>query len=201
MEQANEKYTQKAKMCIQTCATTEEIKKERIRNNIHIRNNAKKLDRYLAKKKKNTAPGVSGIRIDHIAALPDEYREMIAQLLSIPYLTGTKFEDWNNEIVNWIPKEEGNDDMRKRRPLMYYEVMRKMCMGIKKGEVIKVWHDNGLIDKDNYAFLQGLSTTEPLMIKKWCWKMPNTGENHYVLWILISLKHMTAPSTSPKKSQ
>ena len=31
-----------AKMCIQTCATTEEIKKERIRNNIHIRNNAKK---------------------------------------------------------------------------------------------------------------------------------------------------------------
>jgi hypothetical protein len=28
-----------------------------------------------------------------------------------------------------------------------------------------VWHDNGLIDKDNYAFLQGLSTTEPLMIK------------------------------------
>ena len=55
--------------------------------------------------------------------------------------------------------------MRKRRPLMYYEVMRKMCMGIKKGEVIKVWHDNGLIDDDNYAFLQGLSTTEPLMIK------------------------------------
>ena len=116
-----------------------------------------KLDWYLAKKKKNTAPGVSGIRIDHIAALPKEHREMIAQLLSIPYLTGTKYDDWNNEIVNWIPKEEGNDDMRKRRPLMYYEVMRKMCMGIKKGEVIKVWHDKGLIDDDNYAFLQGLS--------------------------------------------
>ena len=144
---------------------------------------------------------MSGIRIDHIAALPDEYREMIAQLLSIPYLTGTKFEDWNNEIVNWIPKEEGNDDMRKRRPLMYYEVMRKMCMGIKKGEVIKVWHDNGLIDKDNYAFLQGLSTTEPLMIKKWCWKMPSTGENRCVSWILISPKHMTVPSTSRKKYQ
>ena len=48
---------------------------------------------------------------------------------------------------------------------MSYEVMRKMCMGIKTGEVIKVQHDNGLIDKDNYAFLQGLSTTEP-MIKK-----------------------------------
>ena len=50
----------------------------------------------------------------------------------------------------------------------YYEVMRKMCMGIKKGEVIKVWNDNGLIDKDNLAFLQGLSTTETVDDKKWC---------------------------------
>jgi hypothetical protein len=42
-----------------------------------------KLDWYLAKRKNNTAPGVSGIRIDHIAALPKEHREIIAQLLSI----------------------------------------------------------------------------------------------------------------------
>ena len=124
------------------------------------------LDKYLGKKKKNTAPGVSGIRIDHIAALPTTHRKMIAQLLSLPYLTGTKYADWNEEIVNWIPKVEGDDDMTKRRPLMYYEVLRKMCIGIKKGAVISVWHKHNLIDKDNFAFLQGLSTTEPLMIKK-----------------------------------
>ena len=29
-----------------------------------------------------------------------------------------------------------------------------------------MWKDNGIIDEDNYAFLAGLSTTEPLMIKK-----------------------------------
>ena len=145
---------------------------------------------------------MSGIRIDHIAALPDEYREIIAQLISIPYLTGTtKSEDWNNEIVNWIPKEEGSGDMRKRRPLMYYEVMRKMCMGIKKGEVIKVWHDNGLIDKDNYAFLQGLSTTEPLMIKKMVLEDAKYWGKSLCIMDIDFSKAYDSTSTSPKKSQ
>ena len=43
------------------------------------------LDKFIARCKKNTAPGVSGIRIDHIAALPDHIREATATVLSIPY--------------------------------------------------------------------------------------------------------------------
>ena len=43
------------------------------------------LDKFIARCRKNTAPGVSGIRIDHIAALPDHIREAIAVLLSAPY--------------------------------------------------------------------------------------------------------------------
>ena len=75
---------------------------------------------------------MSGIRIDHIAAMPDEKRKMVAKILSLPYLTGVKYVDWNEEIVNWVPKVDGDDGIRKRRPLMYYAVMRKMCIGIKK---------------------------------------------------------------------
>ena len=126
----------------------------------------KMLKRYITKKKKNTAPGESGIRIDHIAALPDGHKEMIRQLLSIVYLTGLGYTKWRREIVNWIPKEEGNPALDKRRPLMYYEVMRKMCIGVKKQQVLKVWMHNGAIDKDNYAFMPGLDTSDPLMIKK-----------------------------------
>ena len=33
------------------------------------------LDKYIARIKKNTAPGMSGIRVDHIAALPDHMRK------------------------------------------------------------------------------------------------------------------------------
>jgi hypothetical protein len=69
MEQADGKHSQKATMCIQTCTTTEETKKNVYGTIFTSEIMLAKLDRYLAKKKKNTAPGVSGIRIDHIAAL------------------------------------------------------------------------------------------------------------------------------------
>ena len=124
------------------------------------------LDRYLARVRKNTAPGISGIRVDHIAGLPDEMRLAIAKVLSVPYTSGLKYTAWQEQIVNWIPKELGNPDINKRRPLMYYEVLHKMRIGIRLHRVSKVWLKHGLIDENNYAFLAGKSTMQPLMIKK-----------------------------------
>ena len=69
------------------------------------------LDKYLTTVKNNTAPGISGIRVDHIKALPRRHREGIAKLLSIPYMTGMGYTAWGEQIVNWIPKEEGNLDI------------------------------------------------------------------------------------------
>jgi hypothetical protein len=46
------------------------------------------LDKYIARVRKNTAPGVSGIRVDHIASLPLHMRKAIAQVLSVPYTSG-----------------------------------------------------------------------------------------------------------------
>jgi hypothetical protein len=43
------------------------------------------LDRYFARVRKNTAQGISGIRVDHIASLPTELREAIAKIPRIPY--------------------------------------------------------------------------------------------------------------------
>ena len=65
------------------------------------------LDRYLGKKKKNTAPGVSGIRIDHVAALPDKQRRAIAHMLSLPYIAGVKYGDWKRGNSKLDPKNRG----------------------------------------------------------------------------------------------
>jgi hypothetical protein len=46
------------------------------------------LDRYLARVRKNTAPGISRIRVDHIAGLPEDMRLAIAKVLSVPYTSG-----------------------------------------------------------------------------------------------------------------
>jgi hypothetical protein len=76
------------------------------------------------------------------------------------------YSSWGEQIVNWIPKEEGNPDINKRRPLIYYEVMHIMHIGIRLHRVAKVWLRHGIIDANNYAFLAGKSTMQPLMIKK-----------------------------------
>ena len=124
------------------------------------------MDAHIAQMKKNTAPGRSGIRIDHIAALPQNMKQLVATAISIPYLTGMGYDMWNEEIVNWIPKEAGNMDINKRRPIMYYEVLRKLHVAVKLKEVLNVWRTNGVLDDDNYAFLTGRTTVQPLMIKK-----------------------------------
>ena len=58
------------------------------------------LDKFISRCRKNTAPGVNGVRIDHIAALPNHLQEGIAVLLRIPYMSGLKYTDWNQEILN-----------------------------------------------------------------------------------------------------
>jgi len=124
------------------------------------------MDAHISSVKKNTHPGKSGIRIGHVAALPDEMRDIVAIAISLPYMTGLHYDAWNEEIVNWIPKEAANTDIKKRRPIMYYEVLRKLHIFVKTKQVLQVWLRNGMIDDDNYAFLTGRTTVQPLMIKK-----------------------------------
>ena len=49
---------------------------------------------------------------------------------------------------------------------MYYEVMKKMHYGIRLHRITQIWKKHGIIDENNYAFLAGKSTMQPLMIKK-----------------------------------
>ena len=62
----------------------------------------REMDACIARMRKNTAPGVSGIRIDDVAALPEEMRELIALAMSLPYITGMGYAMWKEEIVNLV---------------------------------------------------------------------------------------------------
>ena len=41
-----------------------------------------------------------------------------------------------------------------------------MFIRIRLGSIMQIWKNKGIIDENNYAFLTGKSTTQPLMIKK-----------------------------------
>jgi len=121
---------------------------------------------YLAKKRKNRSPSMSNIRIDHICSLPDNLQRDICLLLSIPYVSDYTFTSWDHEIISWIPKEAGNPALDRRRPITLLEVMRKICIGVKKNQVFNIWFKNNAIHKDNFAFVKGKSTTDAILIKR-----------------------------------
>ena len=106
------------------------------------------------------------MRLDHICGLAESGLRDICSLLSVPYVCGKTYTTWNNEIISWIPKEAGNPAIDRRRPIALLEVMRKLCLGVKKNEVFEVWNKHNLIDKDYFAFMKGKTTTDAILIKR-----------------------------------
>eukprot|EP00935_MAST-01C_sp_MAST-1C-sp1_P001249 g1249.t1 len=116
-------------------------------------------------KPKNKAPGINGVRIDHLVASPKKLREAVRKLLSLPYLSGIRFNEWKHEMIAWLPKEKGNPDIAKRRPIALLDVMKKICFGAKKKQFIITAMDHGLIHPEHYGALHDRSTVEPILKK------------------------------------
>ena len=124
----------------------------------------KKLLSYVGGKSKNKAPSKSNVRLDHFCGAPDREQRDMGKLLSIPYLTTLTYAAWNAEIINFIPKELGNPALDRRRPIALLEVFRKISLGAKKNQVFQIWEQNGLVQKDNYAFTRGKSISDAVLI-------------------------------------
>lgn len=142
------------------------IKKEEYGDMFTTQINFEKFKRYMGYKSKNKSPGESHIRLDHICGLHEEGIRGICKLISIPYLCGMTYTSWNNEVISWMPKEPGNPAIDRRRPIALLEVMRKLSSGAKKNEVYEIWLKNNAIDKDNFAFVKGKTTTNATLIKR-----------------------------------
>ena len=123
-------------------------------------------DAYIAMKSKNVAPGASGVQYVHLAVMPVNIRHDMCDIANLAIQSGHIFTMWKKELIYRIPKEPGNPDQLKQRPLKLQEVMRKITLGIKKNHLIEVWHEHKLISPQQFAFMKGWSTSEPIMIKK-----------------------------------
>ena len=123
-------------------------------------------ENYCFSKTHNKAGGKTGIRTDHICSAYRRERKLIYKVMSLPYITGKSFTDWNYEIINWIPKEPGNKALNRRRPIALLEVMRKLTLGVRKNRVLNIWKSQGCIDKDNFAFIPGEFIHDPILLKR-----------------------------------
>ena len=123
-------------------------------------------DAYINMKKKMVAPGKSGMQYVHLAAMSADMRHLMCDIANLAIQSGYIYAMWKRELIYRIPKVPGDPDQLKQRPLKLQEVLRKITLGIKKNELLKVWHAHKLISPEQFAFLKGWSTAEPIMIKK-----------------------------------
>ena len=65
---------------------------------------------YLANKRKNTAPGKSGVRYAHIAYAPEQIQRSLLQLLNLALANRIVFDSWRDELIYCTEKVPGDPD-------------------------------------------------------------------------------------------
>ena len=74
------------------------------------------------------------------------------------------FWDWKRRVVKPIPKEPGNPDVAKSRPITLPSVCGKLLWAIIAAGVALVWDAHRLLQLPHYGFVKGNGTAEPLII-------------------------------------
>ena len=123
-------------------------------------------NRKLKKKKKNTAPGENGIRVDHIVAAPDALQDVLRGLCNIAIRAKQPLDEWYTELVNKVPKDIGITKIDRLRPLKFLDVVRKLVVGIIKDRMCAVWIQNGLLSEEQYAFIADRNITTPAITRR-----------------------------------
>jgi ribonuclease HI len=124
------------------------------------------MDAALRTRPKGKAPGGSGIRVEHIALLPDDLRQAFVDLCNAFVCAGAAPDEWYTAYVSLIPKEAGATSLSRMRPISLLEIPRKLIFTVKNRQLVNFWYRTGIISEEQYAFIAGKSTAEPAMIKK-----------------------------------
>jgi ribonuclease HI len=124
------------------------------------------MDAALRGRPKGKAPGGTGIRVEHIALLPDNLRQAFVDLCNVFVSAGAAPDEWYTAYISLLPKEPGATSLSRMRPISLLEIPRKMIFAVKNKQLVNFWYRTGIISEEQYAFIAGKSTAEPAMIKK-----------------------------------
>lgn len=75
-----------------------------------------------------------------------------------------RWRRWKREILVLIPKEQGNPDREKLKPLKLQEVLRKAILGIAMRRLMNVLMREGLLNDMQHGFLPGSDMSMPLLL-------------------------------------
>ena len=127
------------------------------------------LNEWLARaraKKKNTAPGKTGTRVDHIASASERFNRKLLAMTNMSIATGTPFDLWHDELIWKLPKDPGIPSIDRMRPLKFLEITRKMVQGILKNRLQSVWFGENMLSPEQFGSMPDVSTFQPALMKR-----------------------------------
>ena len=120
-------------------------------------------DLYWKCKKWGSTPGKTGMSFDQVKMANKEIKEDLRRLANVIIKLKIVPEMLSREVLVAVPKEAGNFDINKLRPLKMQEVLRKAIMGILMRRFMRKCLGMGLIDEIQSGFVPGRDTSLPLL--------------------------------------
>ena len=59
---------------------------------------------------------------------------------------------WQDRLVTLLPKEQGNHDLAKIRPISLFEIIRKLWASMVTRRVQQVWHKHSVLHPHQHGF-------------------------------------------------
>lgn len=120
---------------------------------------------YIARAKKGTAPGRTGLTIDMLNLASTEVRSDIATLLCLCHAGGkVGFSSWKRRLLNPVPKVPGDPSLEKARPIMLLEVMSKLYWDVVSRRIATVLETHHLLQPQQFGSRGGRSVLDPLLV-------------------------------------
>jgi hypothetical protein len=113
-----------------------------------------------------SAPGLSNHSYAELKCSSNSAQCIAGDLCNISINSGLIFSTWAKECIFMIPKKEKDDRLNKQRPLKLQEILRKLTINIRRRRVVRVWNNLGLIDAEQFAYINAGGTVEPTLQKR-----------------------------------
>ncbi len=91
------------------------------------------------------SPGPSGLTTTQIKHWGPDTSRAVFDLSNLMWQHHHVPEWWQDRLMTLLPKEPGNHDLNKIRPISLFEVMRKMWAGMVTIRIQRIWHLHKLL--------------------------------------------------------
>ncbi len=98
------------------------------------------------------SPGPSGLTTTQMKHWGPETAELVFELSQIMWRHHHIPQWWQDRLMTLLPKEPGQHDLSKIRPISLFEVIRKMWAGMVTTRIQRIWHSHGLLHPNQHGF-------------------------------------------------